>query len=130
MPGCARLKRASSAGDVEVTGGPQRPDPDAPAHDAAELVDFLACGVDFGEDAAGSRGDHQPGVGRGHAAARALEQRRAQLLLEPLDLVRQRRLGEMELLRGAREVPMPRHRLDASELPKLQANDRRTRSLR
>ena len=63
------------------------------------------------------------------AAARALEQRRAQLVLEPADLVRERRLGHVQLLRGAREVPVPGHRLDASQLPELHAIDRRSRSL-
>jgi hypothetical protein len=50
-------------------------------------------------------------------------------LLEPPDLVRQRRLGDVELLRGAREMAEAGHRLDGSQLPKLHSNDRRTRSL-
>ena len=117
-------------GDVDVAGGQERADPDATAQDAAQLVDLRARAVDLREDAAGSRGDRLSCLGRGDAAARALEQRGAELLLEPPDLVRQRRLREVELLRGAREVTVPRHRLDASQLPELHANDRRTRSLR
>ena len=118
------------AGDVEVAGGQERPDPDAPAQDAAELVDLLARGVDLGKDPACTRRDGAARVRRNHAAARAFEQRRSQLLLEPPDLVRQCRLGEVELLGGAREVAVPRHRLHASQLPELHGNDRRTRSLR
>ena len=117
-------------GDVEVAGGQERADPDASAQDAAKLVDLRARGVDLGEDPAGASGDRHAGFGRGDAPARALEQRGAQLALEPADLVRQRRLGEVELLGGAREVAVPRHRLHASQLPELHPNDRRTRSLR
>ena len=129
-PGCAWLKRASSPGTSTSPAGRSASDPDAPAQDAAELVDLRACAVHLGEDTAGARGDRLARLGRGDAAARALEQRGAELLLEPPDLVRQRRLGEVELLRGAREVAVPRHRLHASQLPELHANDRRTRSLR
>ena len=112
-PGWALAEAGEQPGDVEVAGGQQRADPDAPAQHAAQLVDLGARAVDLGEDAAGARGDRLPGLGRGDAAARALEQRRAELLLEPADLVRQRRLGDVELLRGAREVAVPRHRLHA-----------------
>ena len=129
IPGCAWLKRASSPGTSMSPAGRSAPIQIRPRSDAAKLVDLLRGGVDFREDAAGARGDRRPAsVGR-HAAARALEQRRAQLLLEPPDLVRERRLGEVELLGGAGEVPVARHRLHASELPELHANDRRTRSL-
>ena len=128
----ARMRAAEAGeqpGDVEVAGRQQRPDPDPPTQDAAELVDLFARGVDLGEHPAGAPRDGDARVGRDDAAARALEQRRAQLLLEPADLVRQRRLGEMELLRGAREVAVPRHRLHASQLPELHAINRNPRSL-
>jgi hypothetical protein len=69
-------------------------------------------------------------VADGDVAARAHEQRRTELLFEASDLVRKRRLGDMQLLRGAREVPVPGHRFDAPQLPKLHANDRKARSLR
>ena len=117
-------------GDVDVPGGHERSDPDSSAQDAAKLVDLRARAVHFGQDTAGSSGDRLSCFGWGHAAARAFEERDAQLLLEPSDLVRQRRLGHVELLGGAREVAVPRHRLHTAQLPELHANDRRTRSLR
>ena len=63
----ARVRAAEAgqqAGDVEVAGGQERPDPDAPAQDAAQLVDLLAGGVDLGQDAAGARGDREARLGR------------------------------------------------------------------
>ena len=116
--------------DVEVPGRQQRSDPDTSAQDTAKLVDLLARGVHFREHAAGSRGDCLSRLSQAHAAAGALEQRGAELLFEPTDLVRERRLGEVELLGGAREVSVARHRFHAPELPELHADDRRTRSLR
>jgi hypothetical protein len=41
--------------------------------------------------------------------------------------VRERRLGDVELLRGAGEMAMAGDRLHGSELPELHTNDRRTR---
>jgi GNAT superfamily N-acetyltransferase len=112
----ALAEAREQARNVEVAGGHERSDPDAPAQDAAQLVDLRARAVHLGEDAARPGGDRLPRLGRGDTAARAFEERDAQFLLEPSDLVRQRRLGEMELLGGAREVAMARHRLDASQL--------------
>jgi hypothetical protein len=125
--GVGAAEAGEQPGDVEVAGGQKWSDPDAPAHDAPKLVDLFARGIDLGEDTPGSRGDGVACLGGGDAAARALEQRGAQFLLEPSDLVRERRLGEVELRRGAREMAVPRHRLNASQLPKLHANDRKTR---
>jgi hypothetical protein len=76
------------AGDVDVAGGQERPDPDASAQDAAELVDLLANTVNLSEDMAGSNGDELSGLGWGDAPARAFEQCCAQLALEPSYLVR------------------------------------------
>ena len=125
-----RLAEAGQqAGHVEVARRQQRSDPDAPAQDAAKLVHLLACAVHLGQDPPRASSDRLAGLGRADATACALEQRGAQLLLEPDDLVRQRRLRDVELVRGAREVAVPGHRLDRSKLPKLHPNDRRTRSL-
>jgi hypothetical protein len=116
-------------GDVEAAGGQERSDPDAPAQDAPKLVDLLACGVDFREHAAGSSGHRASRLGGRDAAAGALEQWSPELLLEPSDLVRQRRLRDVELFGGAREMAVPCHRLDASQLSELHPDDRRSRSL-
>jgi hypothetical protein len=50
-------------------------------------------------------------------------------VFEPSDLVRQCRLGEVELLGGPGEMPVAGHRLHAHQLPELHANDRKLRSL-
>ncbi len=117
-------------GDVEAAGRQQRSDPDAPPQDAAQLVDLLARGVDLREHAARSRGEGVSRLGGHDAAAGALEERRAELALEPLDLVGERRLGDVELRCGAGEVAVARDRFDASQLSELHGNDRRSRSLR
>ena len=106
---------------VQVAGGQERSDPDTPAQNAAELVDLLSCGVHLREHPTRSVGQRLSGLGRRDSPARALEQRRAELLFEPPNLVRQRRLGDVELLRSAREVAVPRHRFHAPELPELHA---------
>ena len=105
------------ARDVDIAGGHERSDPDSSAQDPAKLVDLRACAVHLGQDTAGSSGDRLACLGWGDAAARAFEKLDPQLFFEPPDLVRQRRLGDMELLGGAREVAVARHRLDASQLP-------------
>ena len=85
--------------------------------------------IDLGEDAACSGGDDLACLGRRDASARALEQFGAQLAFEPSNLVRQRRLGDVELFRGPGEVAMTSDRFDAAKLAELHENDRRTRSL-
>ena len=117
-------------GDVEAAGGHERSDPDPPAQNTAKLVDLRARGFHFREDTASAHGNRLSGLGRAYAAAGPLEQRGAELLFEPPDLVGERRLGEVQLLGSAREVAVARYRLHAPQLPQLHANDRRTRSLR
>jgi hypothetical protein len=112
-------------GHVQIAGAQQGSDPDAAAERATELVDVLAGLVELGDDASGAGGDREPGLGRRDAAARALEQRDAQLAFEPAHLVRQRGLGEVQLLGGAREVPVAGDRLDAPQLSHVHAIDRR-----
>ena len=56
-PGCASAEAREQPGDVDVAGGQQRTDPDAPAQDAAQLVDLRAGAVHLGQDAAGAGGD-------------------------------------------------------------------------
>jgi hypothetical protein len=115
--------------DVDVACAQERADPDAPPQDAAQLIDLLACAVDLGQHATSAGSDRQPGLRRPHAPAGALEQRDAQLVLEPAHLMRQRRLGDVKLLGGTGEVSVPGHRLDASQLPHIHVIDRRTRLL-
>jgi hypothetical protein len=127
--GVSLAEACEQSGDVEVACGVERADPDVATQDAAELVDLLACAVQFGEDAAGSGGDHLSGLGGGDPSARALEQGCAEFSFELSDLVRERRLGDVELFGRAGEMAVTGDRFDALELPKLHANDRRTRLL-
>ncbi len=77
--------------------------------------------LDLGEDAPRPLGDRLAGVGSDDAPARALEELDAELVLEPAHLVRERRLGDVELLGGAGEVAMPGDGLDVPELAQLHA---------
>ena len=118
-PGCAALNRASSPGTSRSPAGWSAPIQIRLAQDAAGARStVLARAVHLGqcivERARGQR--TAAGLGRAHAAARALEQRRPQLQLELPDLMRQRRLGDVELLRGACEVAVAGDRLDGSQL--------------
>ena len=61
-----------------------------------------------------------PGVGQRQGPAGAVEQRDPDLVLKLLDLPAQRRLGDMQPFRRAREVPLPRHRDEVAELPRFQ----------
>ena len=119
IPGCASLKLASSIGTSIFPGGKQRADRDLSADQPVELVDLAAHAVDLGDHGARPRRDRVAGLGRGDAAARALEQLRSELGLEAADLVRERRLRDVKLVRGAGEVAVARDRLDVSELAQL-----------
>ena len=75
-----------------------------------------------GEQRLGVGQERPPGVGEHAAAPRALEQRRAELLLEQVHAAADRRLGEAERARRAREAAAPhdRHeRLDVIELHRV-----------
>ena len=106
-------------GNVDVAGGLERADPDAPTPNAAKLVDLRSRILDLGQDATRPGGKRGSGFGRDDATAGAFEERRTQLLLETTDLVGERRLGDVELIGGAREMAMAGYRLDTSQLPEL-----------
>ena len=63
----------------------------------------------------------QVGAGRGQldAARGPPKQRQPELRLQPPDLLRERRLGDVERLGRAREVPVARDRREVLELPQL-----------
>ena len=75
-------------------------------------------------------GEHRPGAGRNELAGlgrqdrtgRAAQQLDPQLPLEPLDLVRERRLCDVELVRGVGEVAVADDRLEVAELPDVHAD--------
>jgi hypothetical protein len=106
-------------GHVDLARRQQRSDRDPTADEPAQLVDLALDAVDLGQDAPGSGGDRLAGLGRHDAATRALEELGSQLLLEPLDLVREGRLGDVKLLGGAGEVAMAGDRLGVDQLAKL-----------
>ena len=55
------------------------------------------------------RHEGRPCRGQGHAALRAIEQARADALLQLGDRLRERRLGDVQALRGAAEVQFLGH---------------------
>jgi hypothetical protein len=86
---------------------------------AAQLVDLRPQRVDFAQDGASS-GRHQlAGVGRLDRPGRAAEQLDAKLTLQLAHLMRQRGLGQVELVGGAREMAMPRHGFEVLELAEI-----------
>ena len=104
---------------VELAGRQGRTDRDAAADEAAQLVDLLPHAVDAGEDAARAGGDGLACLGHDDRAAGALEQLGAELRFEPADLMRERRLGDVQILGGAGEVPVAGNGLDVPELAQL-----------
>ena len=64
-------------------------------------ADLVAGALDVAQDAGGAVEQLLPGLGQPHAAIGAGEQRDVELLLEPLDVAGQRRLGDTQMRRGA-----------------------------
>jgi hypothetical protein len=63
-----------------------------------------------------SHGHHRfAGGGESNAAAGPFEQRETERLLEKSDLLAQRRLGDMEALRGSAEMELFRHGQEVAE---------------
>jgi hypothetical protein len=79
----------------------------------------VAQAIDLIQDASGPCRNRLPRLGHGDCAAVATEQLRSDLGLEPLDLVREGGLRDVELLGRPGEVPVPGDGLDVSELTKL-----------
>ena len=57
------------------------------------------------------------GIGQAHRPGAAFDQGDAQFLLQLLDLAAQRRLGDVEPLRRAREVLLVRHGDEVAQVP-------------
>ena len=89
-------------------------------HASAQLsvafTQFALRHLDLGEDALRARQEAFAGVGELGAARQAVEEAFAQLLLELLDLLAERGLGNVALLGGAREVARPGHGDDVTQL--------------
>ena len=80
------------------------PDREAPELAARRAPRVLGGAVDRGEDLACPREQDLAGGRELDAARRAVQQRHAELGLEPPDLLRERRLGHVQALGGAAEV--------------------------
>ena len=63
--------------------------------------------------------EQPPGLGQADRAAVAVDQRHAQILLEQLDLPAERRLGDVQDLRRAGEIALPRQSDEISELTQI-----------
>jgi hypothetical protein len=77
--------------------------------------------VDLGEHALRVVEDHAALGGELHAAARAAEDLDAELRLQPADLLRDRGLGEVQLLGGLRERPVTGDGGDGAQVAELHA---------
>jgi hypothetical protein len=73
---------------------------------------------------------HAARLGQPHALPPALEQRRAHYLLQPPDLLAQRRLRDEHLFRRVRERPGVGHRHEVAQVPQLHALRRDTARIR
>ena len=62
-----------------------------------------------------------PGLGQLDGSSRPVQERSAQLAFQMLDLLRERRLGDAEALRGAPEVPLLGDGDEVAEVAQLQA---------
>jgi len=77
-------------------------------------------GLHRGQGVARLLGQHLAGRGQRHRAAAPLEQDDAQAALQPLDRLRQRRLGDAKPGGGSAEVQFVGHRQKLRQFPCLQ----------
>ena len=91
------------------------------AHDAGVLVHLPAGLRRLGEDPLGAHQEVLAGGRQGDATARAPQQRHTELRLQPPDLLRERRLGDVRGLGGAAEMAVPGDRDEVLELTQLHA---------
>ena len=107
--------------EVVEAGRPHAAEPQVAAQQAGHLVELVAQAVDLGQHPARVV-EHERALGRDlDAAAGPREERDAELGLKTAELLRDRRLGEVQLLAGLRKRPVPRDRDDGPEVSKLHA---------
>ena len=73
-------------------------------------------GLELHQDPPRPRHEQLARVGQRHAPRRPLDQREADLVLQPPDLLRERRLGDVLARRRAREVALLRERDEIAQL--------------
>ena len=107
----AQLQKAAAA-DAEAQGGGLhallQPGPGGPRQ---------------GQDLPGILGEQVPLLGQPHLLAGAVEQLHPQLVLQGVDLVAHRRLGQPQLLRRPGEVEKVGHRHEALQLGGIHTDD-------
>jgi hypothetical protein len=101
----------------EVVGGAGHGDGQPAAREALHLVDDHLRFRELGGDGAGVVVHLATRVREEDALAHLLEQGQPHVLLQLLDLHGDRRLGQVQLLRGPGEAQVPGHRLEGLELP-------------
>jgi hypothetical protein len=104
---------------VDAAAEHQRPDREPPAEQPLERIDVVANGRYLAQDPACPVGHQLTRVGELDGPGRAMQQTHPELALELRDLMRQRRLGDVQLVRRAGEVAQTADRLEVSELAKL-----------
>jgi hypothetical protein len=100
----------AGADEADVKGA------DFSAADAARLVEVA---LDVAEGAAGALEQLVAGVGEGYGAGGSEEEGMAEEIFEAANLLRERRLREMEALSGAAEVKLFRDGDEVAEVTKL-----------
>ena len=112
--------------EVVQAGRPHAAEAQVAAQQAGHLVELVAQPVDLVEHPARVVEDERPLGRQLDAAAGPREERDAELGLEPAELLRDGRLGEVQLLAGLRERAVARDRDDRPEVSKLHADKPRT----
>ena len=87
--------------------------------DAGERLHLRLGGVDLGQDPARARHERLARLGDRDPPGGPLHQGEADLLLEPADLLRERRLGDVLARRGPREVLLVGERDEVAQLPEF-----------
>jgi hypothetical protein len=117
-------ERRQDRGDVELPAEQQGSHGQAAADQAAQLLHLSEQRLALGQDGAGARGDERPSLGRLHRARRPSKQLDPELLLEALNLMGHRRLGDVELVGGAGEVSVAGDGLEVAELAQIHLESR------
>ncbi len=99
------VEGAQHVGQQPCADAGRRAEPDPAPAQLGQLLHLVAGGVGVRQDPAGERQQRLARVGERDVAAGPTEQFRPQLVLQGPDLLGERRLGDMHLLRGAGEMP-------------------------
>ena len=99
-----------------------RADRQAATHEAPQLGELGEPGVELAEGALGALEQQAPGFGQLHRAGRARQQAHTELRLEAAHVLGDRRLADVQLGGGAREVAMTRHRGERAELLEIHSD--------